>query len=59
MKSQQEIEKMKEVISDRIDRMQNMAFSNRTGGNERLANHYERECAKAIAEYNILIEVLR
>lgn len=59
MKTQQEIEKMKEVISDRIDRMQNMAFSNRTGGNERLADHYEKEYAKAIAEYNILIEVLR
>lgn len=59
MKTQQEIEKMKEDLQYKINNFQNMSFSNKTGGNQRLADHYENEANKAMAQYNILLEVLK
>ena len=59
MKTQHEIEKMKDGIQIKIERFQEMSFSNATGGNQRMADHYSNEATKAMAQYNILLEVLK
>lgn len=57
MKTQQEIEKMKEGVNNKIEIIGNKARACVFGSAE--YEMYDREYAKLIAQYNILLDVLK
>lgn len=59
MKTEHEVEALKLSIQEKISDTGVKASEAWQEGNERLFKHYDREYAKYIAQYNILIEVLR
>ena len=59
MKTEREVEALKLSIQEKISDTSAKASEAWQEGNERLFNHYGREYVKYIAQYNILLEVLR
>lgn len=57
MKTQYEVEQMKEEVQRKIDAMSEKARSVQFGSTE--WEMYDREYAKYTAQYNILLEVLK
>jgi len=59
MKTQQQIEEMKKNIQEDISYLSLKAHNYYQLGDEVNFQHYDRERAKAVAQYNILLEVLK
>lgn len=59
MKTQQEIEQMKTKKQEDISYLSLKANNYYQLGDKVMFDHYDREHAKAVAQYNILLEVLR
>lgn len=57
MKTEREVEKMKEVIQKEIDDLGEKARSCVFGSG--MWDMYDRQYSKKVAQYNILLEVLR
>ena len=58
MKTEHEIEQMKIEIQEKISKVQIKAQTAWNESDETVYNFYDRECAKLVAQYNILCEVL-
>lgn len=59
MKTQQEVEKLKQDVQDNIDKYGALARSHNQDRNQDLYEYYEKLYGKEVAKYNILLEVLR
>lgn len=59
MKTEYEIEQMKVEVQEKISKVSMKARLAWDESNETLYQHYDREYAKLVAQYNILLEVLR
>lgn len=59
MKTKQEIEKMKEDIQNKIDGISKSCGDALDFGNMEAYHRFDRQYAQAIAQYNILLEVLK
>ena len=58
MKTEQQVKTMLENKKKDIDRLQVKAIEYNQINDRIMFDHYDREYAKAIAQYNILLEVL-
>lgn len=59
MKTQQEVEKLKQDVQDNIDKYGALARAHNKDRNQDLYEYYEKLYGKEVAKYNILLEVLR
>lgn len=59
MKTVQEIEKMKDDINAKIDSISKKCNDALNDNNMDAYHRYDRQYAQAIAQYNILLEVLK
>lgn len=59
MKTEKQIEELLEHVKHRMDVAQCNAKHSLQDGNTTYFEHYDREYSKAVAQYNILLEVLK
>ena len=59
MKTQQEIEKLKQDVQVNIDNYGTLARAHNKDRNQDLYEYYEKLYGKEVAKYNILLEVLK
>lgn len=59
MKTKQEIEQLKDYVESKINNYRLQAEDALFGGNHDKFEIFDREYAKAVAQYNILLEVLK
>lgn len=59
MKTRQEVEQIKIIVQKELEGYRDSAQVAFNEGNKDLFDHYDREYAKRVAQYNILLEILR
>lgn len=59
MKTQQQVEDVKDEVQKNIDKYGELARSHNRDRNQDLYEYYEKLYGKEVAKYNILLEVLR
>lgn len=59
MKTQQEVEKLKQDVQDNIDNYGALARAHNKDRNQDLYEYYKKLYGKEVAKYNVLLEVLR